>query len=140
MDSNNLEKTFSTYSDQQLLDILTEKSKDYTKEALEIALQEYTRRGLSIEVIEKFKSENCKDIGIEISGNLTALILKITGFVEMALGLFMVLIVFKFEDLFGKFISILSSIMIGLLFIGLGEVIKIIHQINERQKLTYFKE
>ena len=138
MNSSHLEEIFSSYSDQELLAILTKKADEYTKEALEIAFQEYAERGLSIEALEKFKSENseqnCKENGIVVSRNLIALILKITGLIEIALGLFIVLVVIGIEDILGKVISIFSSIMIGLLFIGLGEVIKIIHEINERQR------
>lgn len=66
-------------------------------------------------------------------GNASATALKIIGKLIIILGILAGIIVVLANDFVSGIIAIASSIISGTLFVGFGEVINLLHQMNVRQ-------
>lgn len=133
-----LDERITSLSDEELFLMVNEKAHEYTKEALEIAKEEVTKRNLWNKTMEEIKAkeeedaENMDEVEI-VFRNAMASVLKVIGYLEMVAGIFLFGIFYESNISIGT-IFIISGFIGGFLFIGFGEVINLLHQINERQK------
>ncbi len=130
MDTEFLKEKFSSLSDSELLSIVNDHSEEYTIEALQIAKLEIEKRLLPAEGKEDVTQEKSE---ISISNNLISTAIKLIGGIEIILALIIGL-VFIFTVNATGIMIIISGTVAGFLFLGLGEIINLLHQINERQK------
>lgn len=130
MDSEFLMDKFSSLSDSELLSIVNDHSEEYTIEALQIAKSEIEKRLLPAKIEDDTTQE---ESGVSIPNNLISTIIKFIGGIEIIIALIIGL-VFTFTVNVTGIGIIISGIVIGFLFLGLGEIINLLHQINERQK------
>lgn len=135
-----LAKRISSLPDEELLAMIS-KAEEYTEEALKIANEEIIRRGLEGKTIkyiidkQKRYDDDYEAEIYSVSKNSTASILKSIGFLEIIVGIVLgiILSVVYFAGTTGIIIMV-SSFVAGIIFIGFGEIINLLHQINERQK------
>ncbi len=135
MDNDYLLKRYSELSDEELLLIVQENSKDYTEDAIMIAKSVLERRSISTKTFaEKGTGDEIEEFQVNtISNNTIAQIIKSIGIIVIIIGSIIGLaLMIKLYFLSGL-LTIISVIIIGFLFIGFGEMINLLHQINEKQ-------
>lgn len=132
MNSIYLKKKFMDLTDEELLLIVNENSKDYTNEALEIAKAEIENRLLSEKIIETVSDDS--DKVYDIPKNIISAVIKMIGIFEIIIGALIGLTTIFTYNIIAGLGVIISAIIVGFLFLGLSEIISLLHQINERQK------
>lgn len=132
MNSIYLKKKFMDLTDEELLLIVNENSKDYTNEAVEIAKAEIENRLLSEKIIETVSDDS--DKVYDIPKNIISAVIKMIGIVEIIIGALIGLTTIFTYNIIAGLGVIISAIIVGFLFLGLSEIISLLHQINERQK------
>lgn len=131
MDNDNLRKRYSELSDEALLQIVKENFREYTSEAIMVAKDVLESRKISTKVVDENVAE---EIQVKtVSNNTIAQIIKSIGIVGLIIGTIICLGLMIKLYFLSALLTFISVFIIGFLFIGFGEIIDLLHQINEKQ-------
>jgi hypothetical protein len=123
-------------SNEDLLRLVNEKSNDCTEEVLRIAREEIERRGLSGKTVEGFINEQDEQENYNnISGSKIATTIKLIGALEIFIGILAsIYFLGERKDVATGMVIMVSVFVVGVILIGFGQIINLLHEINERQK------
>ena len=126
----------SNLTDEELLKMVNEKPEDYTETALKIAFEEIKARGLQGKSLEEVLSERKEVIAhTEQINNGVSSFLKFIGYLGIGLSILCGIVLLFNSVLFFYGIGvILSGFLCSSLFVGFGEIINLLHKINEKLK------
>ena len=136
--TNYLKNRFASLSNVELFVIVNEKFMNYTDEALAYAKEEFERRGLGNltkeEILAKQDNEKVETVEtpVAIRSNSVASFIKFIGYLGLIIGLFVGIGIVVNDNPAIGIIVFVSSIISCTLFIGFGEVINLLHKINEK--------
>ncbi len=135
MDNDNLRKRYSELSDEALLQIVKENFREYTSEAIMVAKDVLESRKISTKVVDENGTEEvAEEIQVKtVSNNTIAQIIKSIGIVGLIIGTIICLGLMIKLYFLSALLTFISVFIIGFLFIGFGEIIDLLHQINEKQ-------
>lgn len=123
-----LKEKLKSMDDEQILKLINEQSKDYTPEALQIIKDEIIRRGLQSKINET--EADIKPVTGH-SSNKTAVVLKVIGIIQVAIGAILGLSLLLDSNAVQGVTLFISLFISGFVFIGFSEIIRLLHNINE---------
>lgn len=135
MNSKVLKSKYESLSDEELLQIINENAKEYTEEAQEIAKEEIEKRKLkcNLEDIRIDNEVNDDKEGYASKNTIASIVLTI-GIIVIIVSIIWGIIYISMS-LFIGFGILFSGVVLGFLICGFGEIINLLHQIYERQKI-----
>ncbi len=134
---NDLASMYGQMGDEELLLIVSDHAEQYTEYAQKIARNELERRN---EIYnkqinsEKSSVKDASDAKSTEYSNRVSDILKFIGTFLLVFGALIGIIVSVNTELINGVTIIGSSFISGMIFIGFGEVIRLLHSINEKMK------
>lgn len=134
MNNDQLAYRISNLTDEELLRMVNEKAEDYTETALKIAFEEIETRGLQGKSLKEVLSERKEVIArTEQINNGVSSFFKFIGFLGIVLSILSgIILLFNSVFFFYGIGVILSGLLGSSLFIGFGEIINLLHKINEK--------